>query len=147
MGRAYSVIVIGIDPGTKTGYAEWDALTRRFLAVTSMKIHAAMWMVLEAHRTGGVSHVVFEDARLRRWFGESGRETLIGAGSVRRDSAIWSEFLADAGIASRALSPKEKGAKYDAARFERLTGWQAQTNEHGRDAGLLVFGTHALRRA
>jgi hypothetical protein len=138
--------VIGIDPGVHTGYAEWDAAARRLLVVTTMKIHAALWSVLEAHRAGDLSHVVFEDARLRTWFGDAGRETLMGAGSVRRDSTIWSEFLGDAGIPFRAISPKQKGAKYDAQQFARLTGWKERTNEHGRDAGLLVLGSHAMRR-
>lgn len=140
------MIVIGIDPGTHTGYAEWDADARRLLAVTSMKIHAALWLVLERHREGQLSHVVFEDARLRTWFGNAGRETLMGAGSVRRDSTIWSEFLGDAGIPFRGISPKEKGAKYDSDQFESLTGWSPATNEHGRDAGMMVYASKALRR-
>jgi hypothetical protein len=140
-----TLIVIGIDPGVTTGYAEWMPATRRFNAVEGVSIHVAMWRVVQWHRDGELSHVVFEDARLRTWFGKASREQLQGAGSVKRDSKIWSDFLADAGIAFRALSPKEKGAKYDAAQFARLTGWQAKTNEHGRDAGMLVFGTNAMR--
>lgn len=141
--------VVGIDPGVHTGYAEWDAEARRLIACHALKIHAAMWSVLALQRAGELSHVVFEDARLRTWFGSHGvkadRDRLMGAGSVRRDSQIWSEFLADAGIPFRALSPKEKGAKYDAAQFARITGWKAKTNEHGRDAGMLCYATKSLR--
>lgn len=140
------MIVAGIDPGVNTGYAEWDADARRLLVVQSLPLHAAMFAILALERQGHLSHVVLEDARLRKWFGDSSRERLMGAGSVRRDSQIWCEFLADAGIAFRQLSPKDKGAKYDSAMFARVTGWTRKTNEHGRDAGMLCFGTKAMRR-
>lgn len=145
------MIVVGIDPGVNTGYAEWDADARVLLVVSSLSLHAAMWSVMALKKAGHLSHVVFEDARLRTWFGKhqtakQDRDRLMGAGSVRRDSQIWAEFLADAGIQADALSPREKGAKYDAAQFARVTGWHARTNEHGRDAGMLCFHTKAKRR-
>ena len=30
--------------------------------------------------------------------------------------------------------------KLSAEQFRRITGWTEQTNEHGRDAAMLVFG-------
>jgi hypothetical protein len=144
------VIVIGIDPGVTTGYAEWDAEVRAFRNVEGLLIHAAMRRVALLQIGGLLSHVVFEDARLRTWYGKSGSyeediARLQGAGSVKRDCSIWADFLGDHGIPYKTLSPREKGAKYDAAQFKRLTGWDQWTNEHGRDAGLLVFGTKAMR--
>jgi len=146
------VIVVGIDPGVTTGYAEWDAAARRLVACAGLKIHEAMRRIAVLHAAGQLSHVIFEDARLRTWFGDRKRmsreeeiKRLQGAGSVKRDSTIWEDFLTDHGIPFRALSPQEKGAKYDASQFKRLTGWDQPTNEHGRDAGLLVFGTKAKR--
>lgn len=144
------MIICGIDPGATTGYAEWDTDAQRLIVVTAVKIHVAMFTVLALQKSGRLSHVVFEDARLHGrsegWTGSEARGRLMGAGSVRRDSQIWSEFLADAGIPNRGLSPKQKGAKYDAAQFERVTGWKARTNEHGRDAGMLCLYTAPLRR-
>lgn len=144
------MIVVGIDPGVTTGYAEWDAAARRFVVVSGLKIHVAMWSVLALAKDGRLSHVVFEDARLRSWFGEQRGSKddvarLQGAGSVKRDSAIWSEFLADAGITSRGISPRHKGKKVAADEFQRVTGWVGKTNEHGRDAGMLVVGCNSLR--
>lgn len=144
------MIVVGIDPGVTTGYAEWDTDLQRLMVVQGVLIHVAMFSVLAHQRAGTLSHVVFEDARLRTWFGDKtakqDRDRLMGAGSVRRDSSIWSQFLADAGIPNIGLSPKAKGAKYDAAQFQRITGWKERTNEHGRDAGMLCMHTKPKRR-
>lgn len=144
------MIVVGIDPGVITGYAEWDAELQRLKLVSGVAIHVAMFSVLALQRAGLLSHVAFEDARLHGrsdgWMGAEARGRLMGAGSVRRDSTIWADFLADAGIIAEPVSPKAKGAKYDAMRFARVTGWKAKTNEHGRDAGMLVIGSQAKRR-
>jgi hypothetical protein len=141
-------LVVGIDPGVTTGYAEWDAAARMLRTVEGLKIHVAMQRVAMLHMAGNLSHVVFEDARMRTYFGErkshaEERARLQGAGSVKRDSTIWEDFLTDLGVPIQAVSPQEKGAKYNAAGFARLTRWEKPTNEHGRDAALLVFGTKA----
>jgi hypothetical protein len=140
------MLVIGIDPGTTTGMATWDATARRLTSVEGLLIHEAMRRVLAWHQAGELSHVVFEDARLRKWFGAAGAEQLQGAGSIKRDCTIWADFLGEHGIPFRGVSPQSKGAKYDAHQFARLTGWKERTNEHGRDAGMLVFGCNAFTR-
>jgi hypothetical protein len=141
--------IIGIDPGVHTGFAVWLPEHRRFELIETMSIHRAMWLVLESRHARTLNHVVFEDARMRTWFGDrdpkKDRDRLMGAGSVRRDCQIWAEFLGDSNIPYRTLSPKQKGEKVDAAMFRRLSGWQQQTNEHGRDAGMLVLGSKAMR--
>lgn len=137
------MIVIGIDPGVNTGYAVWDADARQLLAVTSRRIDEAMQMVSRAHQSRTLHHVVFEDARLRKWLGIKGREALQGAGSIKRDCTIWAEFLGAHGIAYRAVAPQAGATKWTAQAFERLTGWTGRTNEHGRDAAMLVYGVKA----
>jgi hypothetical protein len=83
--------------------------------------------------------VTYEDARLRTWFGAKGREALQGAGSVKRDCGIWAELLGTLKIPYKAVSPQSKGRKLDAAQFAKLTGWTGRTNEHARDAAMLVW--------
>lgn len=136
------MIHIGIDPGVNTGYAEWDTDAKRLACVESMRIDEAMTLVLQLHHAGTLGKVVFEDARLRTgYFGPNSRAKQQGAGSVKRDCTIWEQFCKGWGIAFQAISPAAKGAKLDAARFERVTGWSERTNEHGRDAAMLVFGS------
>ena len=136
------MIWIGIDPGTHTGLAVWDAQAKQFLKIETTVIHRAMREVeslYAQHRQDGVI-VRFEDARQRTWFGAAGRELLQGAGSIKRDCSIWEDFLADAGISFMALPPKAGRTKMRAEAFRRVTGWDSRCSEHARDAAMLVFG-------
>lgn len=130
-------LFVGIDPGVHTGIAE--AVGGKLCAVTTMKIHDAMDRVRVLSGQTPLT-VVIEDARLRKWFGGSGREQLQGAGSIKRDCGIWSDFLADLGVPYKAISPKAKGKKYNSEQFAALTGWDKRTSEHSRDAAMLVWG-------
>lgn len=134
-------IAIGIDPGVDTGVAVWDHRNLHFTRIESMKIHQAFDLVKEYHRIfAGDIFVRFEDARLRDWFGTSGREKLQGAGSIKRDSKIWEDFLTDNDIHFEPAKPKAGSTKMGAAPFARQTNWRSRTNEHNRDAAQLVWG-------
>lgn len=130
-------IIVGIDPGVHTGLAIWASSEQRLVEVKSCGIVEAMSQ-LEACRAA-IALIVMEDARLRTWFGTSGREVLLGAGSVRRDCSIWTEWAERHSIPLRGISPQQKGAKLNADVFARITGWKGKTNEHARDAGVLAF--------
>lgn len=130
-------ILIGIDPGVKTGLAVWDAKGKVLVRVESMTILGAMKIVQSV--TDDII-VRFEDARKRNWFGKAGREKLQGAGSIKRDSSIWEEFLESSNIPYEAVAPKNNKTKLDAKTFKKVTGWNGRTDEHGRDAAMLVYG-------
>ena len=134
------MIAIGIDPGVNTGFALWDTEKRILTEVTSVSILAAIRLCEQMHRFGSLHSVTFEDARMRTWFGSKGAEALQGAGSIKRDCSIWAEFLGELGAPYKSISPHGKGRKLTAPEFARLTGWKARTNNHGRDAAMLVFG-------
>ncbi len=147
------MIVIGLDPGTITGFAKRNTALRAFEEVSSYSIHRAMDLVLAEHRrVPDQLLVIFEDARLRQFFskvdkqqedyGDGVRE---GAGAAKRDAAIWDDFLADHKIPSISQAPR--GTKRSAQEFRVLTGWQGRTNEHSRDAGLMIFGIDERRAA
>ncbi len=132
--------VIGIDPGVKTGVALYDRKKRRLLSVGSHAIHEAMDTILLCNDTviDGL-FVRFEDARKRNWFGNSGREKLQGAGSVKRDCKIWEDFLKAKDIPFEMVAPKNNSTKLKAESFAKITGYEGSTNEHGRDAGMLCW--------
>lgn len=134
--------IIGIDTGASTGYAAWDARHKRLFAVETIKIHEAMERV-KGHvliNAGAPVFVRVEDARKRKWFGKSGPEQLQGAGSIKRDAKIWEDFLTDLGCPFEMVAPKNNKTKLNAESFKKLTGWNDRTNEHSRDAAMLVFG-------
>lgn len=133
---------IGIDPGTHTGFAVWR--DGAFSEICSLPLHDALLRVRGLSNYGAQICVVFEDARLRKWYGthtaKQDRDRLIGAGSVRRDCSIWEEALTQWRIPYKVVAPKNNATKMNADTFRSLTGWEGRTNEHGRDAAMLVFG-------
>ncbi len=132
------MIIIGIDPGKHTGMAYWNTESKKLLRVEEMLIHQVMNSVDLMHHTADL--VIFEDARLRTWFGAKGKEALQGAGSIKRDSTIWEDFLIDRKIPFIAAAPRSNKTKLSSDQFKLITGWEGRTNEHARDASMLVFG-------
>lgn len=135
------MIYIGIDTGTHTGLAVWDSEQQEFLEIHTLKIHQAMEIVVWYYQfTDHKCKVIFEDARQRTWFGERSNAKLQGAGSVKRDSSIWEDFLKDWGIEYWAKPPQKGATKLSEQTFKAITKYQGKTSEHARDAGMLVYG-------
>ena len=140
------MIWIGIDTGVHTGLAIWDGKGRSFLSIEELKIHRAMNVVEAlAKANPGEVRARVEDARQRKWIpnmgsirNEIGRAK--GAGSVERDCSIWEDFLADINVPCEMVPPKNNVTKLRQEAFAKLTGWAQRTNEHERDAAMLVFG-------
>ena len=132
------MLCIGLDTGTHTGFAVWDKSKRELTELSTLKIHRAMERVRELSVSDEIV-VYFEDARLRTWFGNAGREALQGAGSVKRDCSIWEDYLTDLGVEFHPVAPKNNATKLNATFFEKITGWKGRTSEHSRDAAMLVF--------
>lgn len=130
---------IGIDCGVKTGIAVWDCDGKRFIEIKTVKIHRAMDIVRQYHNSGTVK-VRVEDARQRKWFGNAGREQLQGAGSIKRDASIWTDFLTDHKIHFELVAPKNNKTKLSKEAFARLSKYTGLTSVHGRDSGMLVIG-------
>lgn len=131
---------VGIDCGTHTGLAVWDSRRKEFTELATLPIHRALQRVRLLSLNEEGIFVVVEDARQRKWFGSAGREQLQGAGSVKRDSSIWDDFLTDYDIPHRMQPPLKGATKWTAEGFTRVTGWKGRTSEHARDAALLVYG-------
>lgn len=139
------MIYFGIDTGVNTGLAEWDSRGKRFRRIITTGIVGAMDIVARTKADGEDVTVVIEDARLRTWIPREKsvsqfKGRAMGAGSVKRDCAVWAEFCAFAGLPLCQVAPKYNNTKLDAETFARITGWTARTSEHARDAAMLVFG-------
>jgi hypothetical protein len=139
-------LYIGIDTGTETGFAEWSRPLRKLTIVDSLMIHQAMTRItaLQADKPRQF-FVRVEDARLRTWIPkmptasrERGRRE--GAGSVKRDAKILEDFLTDLGVDFELVAPKNNKTKVTQDYFSSLTGWKGKTNQHARDAAMMVFG-------
>jgi hypothetical protein len=135
-------ILIGIDTGVKTGFAV--AADRgnggELEQVESLSITQAMEKVkalIEEWEIGNVC-LYIEDARKRTWF-TGGREKSQGVGSVKRDAQIWEDWCTEQGFKFLMIHPAANATKKKATDFKRMTGWVGRTNEHARDAAMLVF--------
>ena len=134
-------IMIGIDTGVNTGFAV--AADRgnggELEQVESLSITQAMLKVQHQVQTWGIQNVCLyiEDARQRTWF-TGGREKAQGVGSVKRDAQIWEDWCKEQGYLFKMIHPQNNSTKYKAETFQRITGWLGRTNEHARDAAMLV---------
>lgn len=128
-----SPIIIGIDPGTNTGIAVWNVVEQKFEALKTMAIDEAFDLL----REDKPEFVIFEDARLRKFFGKTGRERLQGAGAAKRDSKAWEQFLLRHRIPFRTVRAQRKLRHKE---FVEMTGYSKRVSEHARDAGMIVFG-------
>ena len=138
--------IIGIDVGVNTGICIWSRKHRQLVLVDCMTILQAINYVSGFISTDQKNVFVrIEDPRLRKWIpkqkeekAERGRNR--GAGSVMRDAQIWEEYLIAQKIPYELVAPKNNKTKTTAPYFRQITGWKAPTNEHARDAAMLVFG-------
>lgn len=132
-------IICGVDPGTKTGVAIWDCEKQIFRLIETVSIIKAMSLLHPLESDFDIDIIRFEDARLRKWFGKSGREVLQGVGSIKRDCSIWQEFCEYHSIKFEAVKPATGQTKWKSDYFKRVTGWEKRTSEHSRDAAVLVY--------
>lgn len=132
-------VVIGIDPGTNTGFSV--VLRGELNNVETTTIFKALTVVSGLRQKYPPDSILvrFEDARLRTWFGKSGPEKWKGAGSIMRDCAIWEETLTALGIPFEKVAPKEV-KETTAEYFNKLTGWTGRTSIHAREAAWLILG-------
>ena len=135
-----SIAKIGIDTGTKTGFAVWE--DGKLQVVESMTITQAMRKILTAYPYQ-TTKLYIEDAR--KWIGFNGKTKttdarLQGAGSVKREASIWEDWCKENGYQAIFIKPMGKGLKKSAEDFKRITKWEGRTNEHSRDAAMIVYG-------
>ncbi|TPR84858.1 hypothetical protein [Acinetobacter baumannii] len=147
-------VLIGVDTGVHTGFAvAFDhGKGGELQDVSSLTITQSMSKVLELANEHGKENLklFIEDARLRTWFGNadarqarSGAGVREGIGSVKRDAQIWEDWCKEQGLKYQMIHPAANKTKTDAKYFLKLTGWAKRTNEHARDAAMLVFGRFA----
>lgn len=133
-------VLIGIDAGVNTGFAK--SVNGELHRVFSMQACDAESEILAEQanqRNSDTLKIYIEDARQRKWV-TGGREKLQGVGSVKRDCQRWEEFCEYHDIDYELVAPKNNKTKTTASEFRRITGWQQRTNEHGRDAAMLIYG-------
>lgn len=134
--------VIGIDTGVNTGFCAWDIETKVILQLETFMIHEALQKVSTLKSRDYRLFVRVEDARLATHgrTAKTDQYKAQGAGSVKRDAKIWADFLVSNNIPHEMVRPAMRKKKMTAAEFKQITKWPKRTNQHSRDACMLVFG-------
>jgi hypothetical protein len=133
--------LIGIDPGVNMGIAYWNTETMMFEKIASMKLYEVI-LALAAMPVNDIK-VYIEDPNT--FFGFKGTDRashnarLQGAGSVKRSFSAIIEFIEDKNIRHERISLQGTLKKVTKQKFKMMTGYSGESNEHGRDAALMVF--------
>ena len=141
------MILIGVDP--PKGLAVWDTELRKFTDIRTVDF----WFATEIIHKSFLFHlsnmaVVIEAPQVNKpTFYRPGQNARAmsrisqNVGSNKRDSVLIIEYCQRMGIKCIPVPPRRSNStKNDPELFKRLTGWPGRTSEHGRDAGMLVFG-------
>ena len=134
------MIFIGIDVGVNTGFAKsFNGKLCEVKTYSTVQAQADLLFYCKNGKTPDGVKVFIEDARKRKWF-TGGREKAQGAGAIKIQCKLWEDFLQHYGFDYELIAPKNNTTKLSAEQFAKLTGWEYRTNEHSRDAAMLIFG-------
>lgn len=141
-------LLIGIDPGEFTGWAEYDPFTKKILSTRKLDFWSAIFEI-DALKSRGVSiKVVVEDPNgnpttFRKKYIHGNRAMVYekisqNVGMNKREASLILRFLELRGIPRKAVVPSS--GKLDAKAFQARTGYTKRISQHERDAALLVYG-------
>jgi hypothetical protein len=132
-----STIYIGIDPGVMTGIA--IIIDGAYTLINQKNIIHAM-AIVEAYSKDYDICLHVENPSFRKYFGQTGREKLQGAGSIKRDYKIWTEFAEHHKIRLFPIAPAAIGSQFDnEIIFHTATGWKGKCGKHARDAAKIIY--------
>ena len=135
-------VVVGIDPGHKTGIA-FFTLDDKLILVETKTIHP----LDVGAEIEDVNAVYIEDSRLQKAIFCHPSQKVAYSRSVGQVDARCSdieEICKRKGIKFVGISPKEKGKKISKDEFMRIFGCVSNkigSNQHERDAAMIVFAS------
>ncbi len=136
-------LVIGIDPGTRTGIA-WRVDNQQ-MQVATKSLYDAMDIIEDLVKQYGVAHtrIWIEDARINRPVFDRGQNHAASlkiaqnVGSVKRDTGLLEEHCKRQGVTPLMLRPSS--SKWSPKMMLAATGI-ARCSQHARDAAKLISG-------
>jgi hypothetical protein len=138
------VIWIGVDAGKYTGVAVWNSKSRS-LSVLTTDFWGCYNFILENYGKSQIRIVIEDPSKtppvFNKKFVRSEKARLKVAqnvGGVKRESVLLADGLERAGFT--VIRTKPNNTKKNSVYIKRLTGYEGRTNEHNRDAIMLVYG-------
>lgn len=146
------MIAIGIDPGTKTGFAVWDCAAQAFIEIMTYDFwtayHEGLGWWARARMDNKKLYIRVEDPSGNKPVfgrGVKGRKNLKIAQNVgmnKKEARLLIEGYRRAGIVVDPVVPKQ--SKWTAQTFKQFSNWPHRTNEHQRDAARMVLGMKSM---
>jgi len=137
-------LVIGIDPGTRTGIA-WRVDNQQ-MQVATKSLYDAMDIIEDLVKQYGVAHtrIWIEDARINRPVFDRGQNHAASlkiaqnVGSVKRDTGLLEEHCKRQGVTPLMVRPSS--SKWDRSMMRAATGITKPCSQNARDAAKLISG-------
>ncbi len=126
---------IGIDPGKKTGFAVYDKTEKKLIMLETLDFWMA-YSKAQAFSKDSTRIVVEVPKTKANWQEDKSTTTSVNIGGVIREAKLLAEGLKRLGFHVETQHPQ---GKVDDVFFEKVTGHKGRTNEHVRDAALLVY--------
>ena len=137
-------LLIGIDPGVKTGVAIWSPSDMSFVDIFTSSLIVA-YEQLKTYATSHEMYLRIEDPNKRKWYGKNAHAKQQGAGSVKRDAKAWKEICEENLWHYEMIHPIKGATKINELTFRHMTGFTKRTSEHARDAAMLVINISSSR--
>ncbi len=133
--------LIGIDPGMNCGWAETNT-NGKLIVIKTVKLWKLI-TYLNSFTETFKENVIIRIEDPNTWIPFKGQKhnacRLQGVGGVKQTYKHIIEFLEDNGFEYQNTRIQGNYKKMTSLKFKQITGWDKPTNEHGRDAAMLVW--------
>lgn len=129
---------IGIDPGVNGGIATYSPSEKKIMGIDTLPFFDIL-EYLDFQMEEPFVAVILEDARKRGAHPKDrgNVKKLQGVGMIKERCRLFEEYMRRKGIPFVLVSPRLTKIKPDA--FKHITGVGIRTNEHERDACMMVY--------
>lgn len=136
------MIWIGIDPGANTGVAVWDGDEKKFVMLKSITPAELYIWIVQNESFWKSAKVIIEDPYTWKPFiaGKNNTAKLQGVGMLKARYTDIVNLLDNLSIPYIKNSLHKTKKKVSALTFTKITGYTKATNEHSRDAAMMVYG-------
>ena len=143
------MILIGIDPGVKTGFAVTK--DKKIIEILTLDFWKTIERINYYHQLGDRVKIYIENPNgnkpvfVKAGANSSQSYVKIGqnVGSNKREASLLIEYCKINNIEVVPVIPKKKAissGKIKEGYFKKITGYDKRCSQHGRDALMLIFG-------
>ena len=151
MGDTRIEYFIGVDAGVNTGLAIWVP------AIKELSLHTTdfwgLWDIIESYepvlypfmtkvRIETPGRFMYARNKAQKLKREAELKMATNYGGNIREAELIAARFSEKGFTVDRPRPTKNHTKHNAKLFTQITGYPGQTNEHVRDAGMLVYGLH-----